>query len=220
MKGGRMKQTKRQRIYIRIIVVFCVLLLLLLAGFQSIWVLAGSASGIMNQTGLQRTRAQVIAKDALILASRPEDEHAQAINELQNILPRFEQAQRGLQNGDAALQLPARVPDDVAPYVQATQSDFFAMDTAARKLLATADGHVDSIQVDIVLAHEHDYSIAMSAVVSAWQTRIDAAFLHIFEWESGIVALLILIIIGKYFLITRHIMKRLLEEAQEKEQKQ
>src|SRR2546430_123803 len=104
-----MKQAKRQRIYIRIIVVFCVFLLLLLAGFQWIWVGAGSASSIMNQSGLQRTRAQAIAKDTLILAYRPESEHAQAVNELQNLLPRFEQTQKGLQVGDNSLQLPPRV---------------------------------------------------------------------------------------------------------------
>jgi hypothetical protein len=213
------KQTKRQRIYIRMIVVFCIFLLLFLAGFQSIWVLAGSASGIMIQTSVQRARAQAIAKDALILAYRPESEHTQAVSELQNLLPRFEQTQKGLVVGDASIQLPNRVPDDIQPYVAATQFDFAAMDTAARKLLTPADGHVDTIQVDIVLAHEHGYSTAMSAVVSAWQARIDSAFLHIFEWEIGIVALLILVILGKYFLITKRIMTRLLEEVQEREAK-
>lgn len=213
-----MKQIKRQRIYIRFIVVFCLFLLLLLAGFQSIWVLAGAGTPIMLQTGLQRTRVQSIAKNALILASRPEEEHTQAVSELQNILPRFEQAQVGLNKGDTSLQLPSHVPDDIAALVVASQSDYGAIDTATRKLLVTADGHVDLLQVDIVITHERDYSLEMTAVASAWQSHIENAFLQIFAWEMGIVFLLLVLVLVQYILITRHMMTTLLKEAKEREE--
>ena len=195
---------KFTRAYIRIVVMACILLLLLLAGFQWIWVGAGSASSIMIQVGLQRTRVQAITKNVLILAYRPAIEHPQAISELQNTLPRFEQTQRGLLSGDVSLQLPTRVPEDITQLVLTTQSDFISIDTATKVILSNPH-NADLIQVAIVVEHEHNYALTMNTVNTAWQLRIDSAFLHLYWIESGLVGMLILVIGGNYLFIARRI---------------
>src|SRR5580765_2203435 len=199
-----MQTQKNLHAYIQLAMIASILLLLVLGLFQSIWIYGGSETGIMTQVGLQRTRVQALAKDVQILSYRPASEHAQAINELQNVLPRFEQTQAGLQHGDDALQLPTHVPTDVAQLLIATQSDYTAIDTAVRLIIAHHDEPVDPIQRDIVLAHEHDYSTQMTLINTAWQQRIDGAFLHIFWIESGItLAALALIALSYLFLIRR-----------------
>lgn len=204
-------QTKRLRTYVRILTMTTLVFLLLLALFQSIWVFGGSETSIMNQAGLQRTRAQAIAKDVLILAYRPTLEHPQAISELQAVLPRFEQTQTALQSGDASLQLPQHVPDDILLPLSASSSDYIALDTAARLIASHPDAPVDPVEMSIVLSHVTMYSQEMTAVVAAWQTRIDGAFLHLFWWEIGLVAAVMLVIGGKYFFVTQRILRRLSE---------
>jgi PilJ/NarX-like methyl-accepting chemotaxis transducer len=206
-----MQQVKRLRTYVRILTATTLVLLLLLALFQAIWVYGGSETSIMNQSGLQRTRAQAIAKDVLILAYRPAAEHPSAISELQAVLPRFEQTQTALQNGDTSLQLPARVPDDITLPLSASQSDYIALDTATRLIAAHPDAPVDAVELSIVISHASMYSQEMTAVVSAWQTRIDGAFLHLFWWETGLVAAIMLVVGGKYLFVTRQILRRLSE---------
>lgn len=176
----------------------CIALLILLGLFQSVWELGGSASSIMVQCGLQRTRMQAITKDVLILAYRPTADHAQAISELQIVLPLYEQTQRGLQMGDTALMLPAHVPETVQTLMIASQSDYLAIDTAAKKIIAHSDGLVDPIQAQIILSHEHSYAVEMTQVNNAWQLQIDGAFLHIFLIESGITSLVIILLLLLY----------------------
>lgn len=186
---------KMRVIYIRMLFVSCIILLILLGLFQSIWVLSGSGTSIMNQVGLQRVRVQAITKDVLILAYRPVDEHVQSVSELQNVLPMWEKVQLGLQQGDKSLQLPAHPPDEVLQALALARSDYTAIDTAARVILANADKPVDPIQMTIIVSHEHGYAVAMSQVANAWQSHIDDAFIQIFYWESGIVLVLIVLLI-------------------------
>lgn len=185
--------------YARITTVFCVVLLLLLFGFQSIWVAGGSASSIMEQTGLQRTRMQLIAKDVLILENRPVAERPQAINELQIVAPLFEKTQKGLVQGDPTLKLPTSIPGDIEQLVLFSQSDFTAIDAALHVVLTYPDAPIDPIQVTVILSHEHTYTQELSQVNTAWKTKIDNAFLHLYWIESGIVfvleALLVIIFV-------------------------
>lgn len=196
---------RRLRRYLRLAITTQIILLLLLAAFQAIWVLGGSASGIMEQTGLQRTRAQNIAKDVLILAYRPADARPQAVSELQNILPRFEQTQTGLQNGNTTLQLPAHVPDNIAQLLIAAQSDYISIDSATKLILAHTDKPVDAIQLAIILNHEHGYALAMTQVDMAWKQHIDNAFAQIFWIEIGLNALLIVLNAPLYYFVSRRI---------------
>jgi len=172
--------------YARIFTISCMILTLLLMGFQSIWVVAGSASGIMLQVGLQRNRAQAIAKDVLILTYRPQAEHSTAISELQNIQPLWEKTEKGLLQGDSSLSLPVNKPDDVKQLIWQEQPDFLAMDTALKKVLQKPDAQIDPIQAQIILDHQPQYSLTLAGIHAAWQRRIDDAFLHLFWIESGL----------------------------------
>jgi hypothetical protein len=200
-------QNGKQLMYIRIAFVTAIVFLLLLGAFQSIWVFGGSASSIMNQVGLQRARVQAITKNVLILAYRPITEHAQAVSELQNVLPIWERTQNGLKAGNASLQLPANVPGDIATLVSLAQSDYLAIDTAARVILAHTATPVDPLQLAIVVSHEHGYALAMTQVVNAWQQHIDAAFFHLYLIESGITLGLIALILLFYIFLARKLFK-------------
>jgi hypothetical protein len=191
-----LNKRKKPSIYVHMAMITCIALLIILGLFQSVWVLGGSASSIMVQCGLQRTRMQAITKDVLILAYRPTADHAQAIGELQIVLPLWEQTQKGLQVGDTTLMLPAHVPETVQALMIASQSDYLAIDTAAKKIIA--DGPVDPIQAQIILNHEHSYAVEMTQVNNAWQLQIDGAFLHIFWIESGITLLVIVLLLLLY----------------------
>jgi hypothetical protein len=205
------KQTYSKRhvliTYARIITISQIALLIILALFQSIWVFGGSETSIMNQSGLQRFRASNIKADVLILAYRPTQEHPQAISDLQNILPAWEQTQAGLRSGSTALQLPSTVPESIQQALIPAQSDFVAIDSAARIILAHADGLVDPIQLQIILDHERQYRIEMSQVVTLWQQQIDGAFLHIYYWEMGLTLAMIVLVVGKYLFVTSSIFK-------------
>lgn len=175
-------------VYTRIALITSVCLLVFLELFLTIWVTGGSASSIINQSGLQRARVQAITKDVLILAYRPG--HIQAISELQNTLPAWEETQNGLMNGDPALQLTSHIPDDVKQLVLTTQPDFTSIDTAAHYILDHAATPIDAIQVDIIVSHEHSYTLAMTQVVNAWQQHIDSAFLNLFWIKTVLVAII------------------------------
>lgn len=209
---------KQLRSYIRFFVIACVLFLFLLSLFQWIWVLGGSGTSIMYEAGLQRTLVDRIAKDVFTLAYRPTSEHAQAVNELQNILPIFEKIQHGLQSGDASLGLPHRPPDVILQFMITSQPDFAAIDTAARQIIAQPDKPVDKIEVDIIAAHERAYFLVLSQVNTVWQQYIDGAFIQIFAIEEGIVILVVTMLVVNYTFVSRKIYNRLVEEEQEQKE--
>lgn len=213
MRKKPTREQKRMRTYLRIISCFCLVLLLLLVAFQSIWVVGGSASSIMLQVGLQRTRVQSIAKNVQILENQPADVHPQAVSELQSALPRFEKTQAGLQNGDVSLQLPMSVPTDIALLVANTQPDYNAIDGALRQILAHIRQPIDPTEVSVILEHERGYALAINQVSAAWKQHIDSAFLHIFWIESGLVAIIITLNSIIYFFVSRRIIASL-QEAQ------
>jgi hypothetical protein len=94
--------------------------------------------------------------------------------------------------------LPAHVPETVQALMMASQSDYLAIDTAAKKIIAHASSPIDPIQEQIILSHEHSYVVEMTQVNNAWQLQIDGAFLHIFWIESGITLLVIVLLLLLY----------------------
>lgn len=181
--------------YAKLITITCMLLCLILGGFQSIWVMGGSASSIMLQVGLQRSRAQAITKDVLILLYRPQSEHVIAISELQTILPLWEKTQQGLQQGNTALQLPMNIPMDISTLTLQALPDFLAMDTAVNSIVSHTGKNIDPVQASIVLLHQPMYSETMSELEITWKQHIDDAFLHIFIIESSITGVILLLLI-------------------------
>lgn len=181
-----------------------------------------STDNLMNQVGLQRARSQRIAKDVLILSTHPTDEsRAQAISEMQNMLPGWQETQTGLQQGDPALGLPHAVPDNIQLILTQAQPDYNAMLVAAKAILASPDKPVNSIQVTIILAHELKYYLAMSQVETLWQQQIDAWRWQFFWTASVVLVLIMVLIVLTYSQLTMRAMKQipvLSQESQKEEQ--
>lgn len=205
---------RKLRTYVRIFLTVCLALLILLSLFQWIWVLGGSGTSIMYRAGLQRDLTERITKDVLTLAYRPITEHPQAINELQNTLPAWEHGQHALQTGDPALALPRHPPDTILQLMISSQPDFAAIDTAARQIIAHPDKPVDPVEVDIIVAHERDYFLTLAQVNTAWQQYIDGAFLQIFWIEEGLVGIVVGMLVGNYFLVSRRVYNRIVESGE------
>src|SRR5689334_10436398 len=134
---GSMPNRKRLRLVIRVIYVAGILLLLILTGFLALPIDSREFT-LVNQVTAQRTRAEVIVKDVMTLAYRPDTEHAQAISQLQLTLPIWQQVQDALSSGtgNRSLGIPANRPDDVALQIAAAQPDYKAMQVAAQTILA------------------------------------------------------------------------------------
>lgn len=204
------------RSYARAGLVTMIVLLLLLAAFQAVWVTHGSATPLLTQVGLQRTRSQRIAKDVLILAYRPSsEEKTLALNELQATLPLFQQTQAGLQAGDDSLGLPKRPPQDVQFVLIQSQLDYALFLNAAKMILAHPQ-QVDSAQVQIVLDQERSYTQTMSNVVTLWSQHIDDIFQELFDIECGLVVALLVTVGLMYGAVTRRALSGLAHQEGEK----
>lgn len=120
-------------------------------------------SDILYQTSLQSMRAQRMSKDVLILTYRPSISTAQAISEIQNTLPVWEQEQSTLN---------ATVGLDSRPLFVQSQPDYTSIDTALRSILAHAQQPIDRTQVQIVLDHEQHYTQTINQLSSLRQQHI------------------------------------------------
>ena len=209
-----MPSIKRLRLFIRIVDVAGILLVLVLSGFLAL-PLDNREFALVSQVGLQRTRAEVIVKDVMVLAYRPESEHAQAISQLQLALPIWQQVQDALINGkgNRSLGIPANAPGDVALQVAAAQPDYSAILVAAQTILtaATNNNPVDPIQVDIVMQHERDYVLMMSQVSTLYQQHIDDFNVQIYWIRLGIALALLAIAVGFLVVVERAFAKLMKE---------
>lgn len=186
------------RIIMRFIVIIGMILLLSSILLEMIPVFTDGSKEVVNAihlTNQQYALAERIDKDVLILAYRPEAEHASAILELQVTLPHWEQVQSGLQTSDPTLQLPAHVPGDVQLLLIQAQPDYTAIDSAARSILANTDPPVDPNELAIVQQHERPYFLEMSTVSKIWEGHMEqnaTAFFQLELWFG--VGLLVLLI--------------------------
>jgi hypothetical protein len=176
-------------IYQRVALVVAVVLLLLLVGAQLLPLIYNVPS-LVVQTTLQGTRAQRIAKDALVLEYRPAGEHAQAINEIQNSLPIWEAQQTYL----STLQSSA-----VQTLMAQAQPDYLAIDTAARNLLAHTN---DTTQTNIIVQHERNYTLVMNQLSQLIQDRIQEFKVDVIIIQCVITVLELATVVG-LFLLTR-----------------
>jgi hypothetical protein len=148
-------------IYQRVTFVTTMVLLALLVAVQLL-PLAYNESSIISQAAFQSTRAQRLSKDAMVLAYRPVSEHAQAISEIQNTIPAWEQEQGYLLDRHNA---------DIESLILQAQPDFVAMDTATKKLLSHPS---DQTQAIIIIQHERNYSLLMQQVSALIQNNLHA----------------------------------------------
>ena len=174
---------------------------------------------IIQQANFQLARDEFIAKDVMILAYRPVTYHSQAINELQTVLPQFQQVQVGLLNGNVVLGLPGHPPDSVKVALLSTQSDYLAIVTAVSHLLAHPDAtNPDPIQVEIVLQHERLYVGEMYQVISLLQQDAETRGTQLIFIKLTILGATGVTVVLKYSLFTRYALKGL-ERAEEQEER-
>ena len=147
--------TLHLRRFARILRPFGMLLLLFLLGFQSIPVWLGIDADAITAVGNQRVRAEVFARDVLVLEYRPVEMHAQAIADLQAGLPLFEAEETVLANDPRP---------DVQIVVSAARPDYLALQSAMQAIVEHPDGPVDPIEVTILLQHDRPYLVEMNSV--------------------------------------------------------
>jgi hypothetical protein len=168
-----------------IAVIFVLLLFTVL--FEMAPFLPNSTNGVLNAvhiTHQQYALDERITKDALVLTQ--DGDHSQAILELQVSLPVFEKNQAGLQkNNDPSLGLPAHIPGDVQLMIIQSQSDYAALDSAARSILKNADQPIDPNQLTIIRQHERPYFLTMNNASAVWQGHIIDTAMNFFRWELG-----------------------------------
>jgi hypothetical protein len=146
---------------------------------------------LINQTAMQSTRAQRIAKDALVMAYRPSNEHSQAVSEMQDTLPQLEAEQ---------LQLRTLISPDAQLLVTQSQPDYAAIDTASKMLLAHPNGPTDPTQVEIILEHERNYALTMSQLAALRQTKIQESNIVLVASQCAISVLIIALVVVLFVL--------------------
>ncbi len=211
-------QVKTLRTYMIMALLMTLFLLLSLTILNILPLLSGQDDLIiMQQANFQLARDEFMAKDVLSLAYRPVSFHSQAINELQTILPQFQQVQVGLLHGDVSLGLPNNPPDSVRAALQVSQSDYIAIVTSVNRLLAHSDtSNPDPIQVAIVLQHERLYVNEMYQVITLLQQDAEARKVQLIFIKLTVIGGAGVIVILKYTLFTRYALKEMTEAEESK----
>jgi len=162
-----------------------VFLFIVSIAFEALPLMHSNALGTFHLIARQRVLEQRIVTDVLILAYRPQEEHAEALSELQTALPVWERVQKGLMNGDDTLGISPNLPSNIKLYLLQMQPDFSYMDTAARQILAH-HSPVDPDQLAIILQHEQPYYLSMAQAVIVFQDDVDNAAKIYFSIELSI----------------------------------
>jgi hypothetical protein len=186
------------RVFTRAIIISCVLLVLILSGFQAI-ALSSYSSDQTNTIQQQGAISQRIAKNVLLMAYMP-SRKVNAVNELQNVLPNFEAGQKVI----------PLLPATAQNILIETNPDYQDIDTAVKKILSTPDKPVDPLQAQIILDHERAYYLSISQAVAALKTNTNSHKTGLLMIELFIDVLLL--IIGISFLI---IVERLIKRYEE-----
>jgi hypothetical protein len=142
----------------RILKVMVICLLLLLIGFEMVPINSiRDTQQYIVQAGFQRAR-----RCAYMLRYRPHAEHAQAIKELQIVLPLFQQEQ--------ALLLTNSAPE-IQFLLQAAQTDYRSIVAAVHVLIVHP---ATPIELAILLVHDRGFFSKMDAVVLLLEQRLEA----------------------------------------------
>lgn len=210
-------KAKIARIYMITMLGLVLFLLITLTGFDIFPITSGNNTVIVNQQAdIQLARAEFITKDILTIAYRPNNK-AQAVGELQAILPQFQKIQNGLLKGDTSLGFPNNPPDNVQSALLSTQGDYSAFYIAANTILTHVDHTPDPTQVNIVFQRERPYIQSMAIVISLLQNNAQNRDVQLLIIKMIICGLIGTISILKYTLFTRDAVRTLII-AEEKEE--
>ena len=211
------------RLYMLAALGLTLFLLVALAGFEIFPFTNGNNDFIVTgQANYQIARDQLIAKDAIALADPKNENRAQYIGEMQIVVPQFQQVQVGLQNGDPVIGLPPNPPDNERIALAATQSDYLAILSASKAILAHPDAPAaDPVQVSIIRQHERPYLTSMAQVVALISANAQARRLQLFLIEMSLKGAIGLLVIVKYLLFTRGAIDQMVaQEASQTQEKE
>jgi hypothetical protein len=189
------------RTFTRVIVLCAIALVLIGAGFEAVplsWDM-----GQIAQASQQGALAERIAKDALVMQYQT-DRRADAVNELQTTLPRFESNQA---------MLVSSLPPSAASVLSSTAADYADIDVAAKKILNTPDKSADPVQAQIIQDHERDYFLSTSQVVNILKIQASARTIGLFVVQQIINGLLLVLGVA-FLLMVERLVKRYERERQ------
>jgi hypothetical protein len=175
----------------RLCMIVALILLGLLAAYETI-PLTYQEAEIVNQIDSQAIRAQRIYSNALTLAYRPQEEHAQAVSEIQNTLQPWEREQSELQG--------LRLNEDMRVLVVQAQPDYVAIDVAAKTLIAHPE---DKVQVEIITEHRRNYVLLMTQLSMLYSQRIPARIQWFVSFGEGITLLLLAAMTAKFVIAAK-----------------
>lgn len=169
---------------------------------------------VLQQATLQLARNEFLVKNVYALAYRPATARAQAIGELQIQLPAFEKTQAGLMYGDPSLGLPDNPSSGVKTALLSAQSDYLAIDTAVKVILAHPDSAPDPTQVNIVAMHERPYISEMYPVVVLLQQEAQTRVIQVLLLKMALIGLITILVLLKYLLFTQKVIKKMIDDEQ------
>jgi len=193
-------------------------LLIALVGFEILPMTAGNDDFVvLQQANLQIVRVQLLAKDVLVLAYRPDLYRTQAVNELQTVLPSFRSVQPALLNGNPSLGLPGNPSDSVQAFLSIGQSDYTAIVAAVDNILLHPGNSPDIVQVNIVLQHERAYTTAMYQVAALLQGEAEVRKMQLFIIKIALTGVIALLVVLKYLLFTKNVVREQVEQVRNQE---
>lgn len=164
-----------------------------------------------RQANLQLIRAEFIVRSVLFLQYRPTTNHAQAISDLQILLPQFEEVQNGLLHGDALMGIPANPPSSVQEALANTDSDYQQIVAATKVVLTHPDATIDPLQVNIILMHDRTYITNMAETIRAIEQYNDAQTQQLIIARIVFISAVVVLVILKYLLFTLPTVRKMVQ---------
>lgn len=138
--------------FIRILLIFIILITVLIVGYETLIMI--NPESLYAPVSTQEWACQKIAKDALLIQYGSGDEKSNAVNELQNVLPYFEQTQQKI--------MAANKSPNLTELVKSGQPSYLSIDTAAKKML----NQPDKIQLQIITDNEREFFLTQTQALS------------------------------------------------------
>lgn len=155
-------------------------LLILLTSF-SVYSITNQNSQLMveQQAYTQIARANVIAKDIVVITYNPTRDNSQFVSDLQVILPLIQKTQDAFSTGDASLGIAGNPTDTILQALQLAQSNYLSLVTAAKVVAANPTTQLNSIEVNIVLNNVPQYSTNMSNIALLYRQDAYSTNFHL-----------------------------------------
>lgn len=188
---------RKARAYLTASVITRVLIKIALVVLVIVAYVNAPTSSTLTDAATQRTRLELIVKDALILQYVPAGA-TQAFSEIQSSLP-------GWQAEEAEL---LAIPDSgIQAAVSAATSDYTQITAALRAIIARPGQPVDAIQVTIIRMHEGGYRSALNQIIMLIGLQVASQRSVAFIIVIGVTLFLIALCIGDVLVVRKSIHK-------------